>query len=125
VNKLLLPALLAVGLAGCAVKPDTGSAHSSDVLTAEEIQEVPVTTAYDAVRRLRPSWLRVRSAPTARNPVPERPVVYIDGVRSGSVGILRNIRRNHVVRIEYLGPSDATNRFGTGHSGGALLVSTG
>lgn len=126
-RKSTVPALfvLVFGLAGCAVKPESGSARSTDVLTAEELQEVPVTTAYDAVRRLRPTWLRVRSAPTTGNPVPERPVVYVDGMRSGAVGILRNIRRENVVRIEYLDPSDATNRYGTGHTGGALLVTTG
>ena len=124
-----LPVLLALGLAlgftGCAVREDTGSHRSTDVLTAEELREVPVTTVYDAIRRLRPNWLRVRSAPTTGSPVPERPVVYVDGVRAGTVGILRDMRREHAVRIEYLDPSDATNRYGTGHSGGALLVTTG
>ena len=122
-----LPVLLVLlfAAAACAVKSDTGSARSTDVLTAEELREVPVTSVYDAIRRLRPNWLRVRSAPTAGNPVPERPVVYVDGVRAGSVGILRDMRREHVVRIEYLDPNDATNRYGTGHTGGALLVATG
>ena len=122
-----LPVLfvLFLGAAACAVKSDGGSASSSDVLTAEDLRDVPVTTVYDAIRRLRPTWLRVRSAPTTGNPVPERPVVYVDGVRAGTVGILRDMRREHVVRIEYLDPSDATNRFGTGHTGGALLVTTG
>lgn len=125
-RKLSIPLLLLVlGLTACAYKEDTGAARLSDTLTVREIREVPVDNVYDVVRRLRPSWLRVRSAPTPGNPTPERPVVYVDGVQSGSAGVLRNIRRDDVVRLEYLDPNDATNRYGTGHTSGAILVTTG
>lgn len=117
--------LLILGTTACAYKDDSGSQSQPNVLTTRQIQSLPVDNAYDVVRRLRPNWLRVQSAPTARNPTPERPVVYLDGVRSGSVGILRNIEREHVIRLEYLDPTDATQRYGTGHSGGVIRVTTG
>ena len=119
-----LPLLFLLLLVACVARSrQTGP--GSDVLTAEEIASVPATNIYDVVRRLRPQWLRQRSAPTVRDPQPTRPVVYVDGVPQGSVGVLRDYRRENVIRMEFLGPSDATNRFGTGHSGGVILVTTG
>ncbi len=119
-----LPLLFLVLLVACVGRArQTGPGR--DVLTAEEIASVPATNIYDVVRRLRPQWLRQRSSGTPSDPVPVRPMVYVDGVPQGRVGVLRDYRREGVIRMEFLGPSDATNRFGTGHSGGAILVTTG
>lgn len=111
-------------LPSCAIKEEAGSRRSTRVLTAEEIAEAPVTTAYEAVSRYRPQWLRTRSSPTPTNPNPSPPVVYLDGVRLGGLSELERISAGVVERMEYLYPNDATNRFGTGHTGGAILVTT-
>jgi hypothetical protein len=86
--------------------------------------EVPVLTAYEAVHRHRPQWLRTRSSPTPTNPNISPAMVYLDGVRLGDVFELRQIGAQVVERMEYLTPSEATNRFGTNHTGGAILVTT-
>jgi hypothetical protein len=52
------------------------------------------------------------------------PVVYLDGVRVGTLDELRRLRADAVAEMEYLSPSDATNRFGTNHDTGAILVTT-
>ena len=43
----------------------------------------------------------------------------------GGVEELRSIRAEHVVEIRYMSASEATTRFGTGYTGGLILVTTG
>ena len=97
---------------------------SRRVLLGDEIQAVPAANAYEAVSRLRPEWLRRRGQISIRDPGAGEVVVYLDGVRFGGPGALRNIRAESVVHMEYLDASDATTRFGTGHGGGAILIRT-
>lgn len=118
----LLPLLLTV--AACATAPANGPRRSPSVLTADEMAELPVITAYDAIQRMRPQWLSHRSSPTASNPRPDVPIVYMDGVRWGEAYDLRNVRVENIESMRYLNSRDATNRFGIGHTGGAILVTT-
>lgn len=117
----LLP--LALLLVSCATTQG-GSRRSTGALTAEEIGELVVTTAYEAVEQARPQWLRSRSSPSMANPDPMPPVLYVDGLRFSDVDELRRIRADTIERMEFLSPTDATNRFGTNHGGGAILVTT-
>jgi len=59
----LMLALLASGIAmGCASTQSSGGEEGSpDVLTREQIMATETTNLYDAIRRLRPRWLQVRS----------------------------------------------------------------
>ncbi len=119
---LLLP--LALFLLACGTTQGTGPRRLTGVLTADEIGEAAVNTAYEAVQLTRPRWLTRRSSPTMGNPAPTPPVVYLDGIRIGDISELERLRAEVVERMEYLSPSDATNRFGTNHTGGAILVTT-
>jgi hypothetical protein len=118
--------VLLVGLAGCASTGDGERAarQHRNILTEEQIQASQHLTAFDAVRTLRPSWLRDRPL-SVTNPEGAEVVVYVDGVRmTGGVETLRQVRAETVVRMEFMSSSDATTRFGTGHMGGAILIST-
>jgi hypothetical protein len=89
------------------------------VLTAADIARVDARTAYDAIARLRPIFLgSARMTNSAERPV------YVDGIRFGLVEQLRDIPAGTVREIRLLNAVEATNRFGTGHSSGALVVST-
>jgi hypothetical protein len=82
--------------------------------------------ALDVVRRLRPAWLHTRTSPRflgAQEPTP--PVVYVDNVRYGSVQSLAGLSVEVLGEMRYLDAPEATQRFGTGHTGGAILVTTG
>ena len=123
-KRLLALPLLTLVFYACAAASGGGSGGSSSVITAEEIEPLTVTTAYEVVQRLRPQWLNRRSTPTMANPDGAEPVVYLDGMRAGDLDELRRIRAERVTRMEYMRPSDATSRFGTNHTGGAILVTT-
>lgn len=124
----LFSVVLVLILCSCATSGSTGSRGSGNKLTADEIAEVSALTAYEAVEYARPQWLRPRRLRAGATPSmgSDRagPVVYLDGVRVGTPEELRRLRADAVAEMEYLSPSDATNRFGTNHDAGAILVTT-
>lgn len=119
--------LLATALAGCATSgggSGTSARTPRNVLTFEEINELNVATAYEAIQRLRPEYLRSRGATSVRNPAPDYAVVYIDGMRAGGLATLQQIRAIDVQEIRYLSATEATTPYGTGHVGGVIEVTT-
>jgi hypothetical protein len=127
---ILVPLAVATLAAGCAPR-DRGAGGASavgmrDLLTADEIAaRADLPTALDAVRRLRPEFLRHRGATSMRTAAPDPVIVYLNGVNAGGIGILEQIRAIDVIEIRYVNGRDATTRYGTGHGGGVLEVRTG
>ncbi|MDQ7054782.1 MAG: hypothetical protein Q9P14_18540 [candidate division KSB1 bacterium] len=98
-----------------------------NVITAEEIARstanIPMRNAYDVIKYLRPTFLKVRGTTSGvAQAGSTEPVVYVNNVRCGGPRALRNIFVEQIVEIRYLRPGDATMRFGLGHAGGAILV---
>lgn len=120
ISPLILATAIAGVLAACAAGTagGSGSTASRDIITRSQLAEIPESTAYDAIRRLRPRWLRRRGT---RN---ELAVVYQDNFRLGELDQLRSIMIEQVAEIRFISASDATTRWGTGHSGGAIQVIT-
>lgn len=117
---LLVTFALSVGLAGCASGGGGGArpaGATSNRIVQEELEPLGQLDALQAVQRLRSRWLQGRAGIGG-----EPPVLYVDGTRRGAADELRFIRADEVARIDYMSASDATTRFGTGHSGGAILV---
>jgi hypothetical protein len=98
--------------------------RSSDLITAEEIEAASVSNAYDAVARLRPAFLRGRGQSSIQTPGSDLPIVYVNGLRSGTIDHLRNIPAQDVQTIRFISATDATTRYGTGHTGGIIEVTT-
>ena len=90
-------------------------------ITREELDGDAYGNAYQAIQRLRRTWLRqgARTAYHSNN----TPVVYVNGVRMPFTE-LSAISDDHVERISLLSPVDATTRFGTDHASGAIMVVT-
>jgi len=110
-------------LAACAstrVRPS----RSSDLITADEIEAASVSNAYDAIARLRPAFLRGRGQSSIQTPGSDLPIVYVNGLRTGTIEHLRSIPAQDVQQIRYINATDATTRFGTGHTGGVIEVTT-
>jgi hypothetical protein len=93
-----LPLLLACGVSGS--RPGDGPSPRTDVLTRAELSEVGATDAYDAVHRLRPRWLLVRSM---RSFSIETEVVVFQGqLFLGNQDALRRIGIDGIYEMRYL-----------------------
>lgn len=128
-RQFLLPALLVAVTTGCFGSGMAGKASgavSRDLILRDEIVAAPeITNAYEAVRRLRPTFLKQRG-PTSITQADSQPlVVYLNGVPAGGVAFLRTIPATDIRSIRHLNGQDATTRYGTGHGGGVIEVVTG
>ena len=110
------------------VREGTTGRSQGDVLTAEEIATTTALTAYDAISLRRPFFLKSRGTRSLREaPVGqsvEYPVVYLDRMYYGDLESLKNISVTTIDEIRYLDFNAATVQFGTGHSGGIILIIT-
>ena len=103
--------------------PDAPDADEAEVRSypPNEISRAEImergTNAHNAmqlIRRLRHSWLR------------RSPVVYVDNIsRPGGVRARFDIPLGVIRMMEFIGPADATTRWGTGQMGGVIRVVTG
>jgi hypothetical protein len=118
---------LIVAAGGCAGVGAGGSGGAGagggnpNVITRAQLDQLTTNDLYEAVRRLRPTWLTARG-PTTLIGEQAQVVVYVDGTRMGGPTMLRSIDIGGVVSLEYMSPSDATNRYGTDHMAGVIVV---
>ena len=97
----------------------------SDVILPSEIRAIQANTAADAVRQLRPEFLR--STPTnAFSTTPALPSVYLNGRYAGPLDILSTIPVGPIVEIRYARTAAAKSVFGSycACDGGVILVRT-
>ncbi len=122
-RRLALSLAVAFALGACASAGGSASSPRSnpDLITADEIAAAHVLTALDAVRSLRPRFLMSQGGTTRAHAVQ----VMVDDVPRGGAAVLSSINANQVIEIRYLSPGEATMRYGTGYTGGLLLVRTG
>ena len=118
--------LIVLFVAVCQTTPggDREMRSRGDHITQQELQELvdlQVLTARQAIRRLRPTWLRPRSS-TSRGR--HTPVVFRDGMEVGDLTTLDEMDMREIMEFRYLSATDATNRYGTGYPGGVILVAT-
>jgi len=96
------------------------------ILSGDEIAaaHADVTTAYDAVSRLRPNWLAGHGVTSGSNASgTQYAVVFVDGEPYGDINSLRNIPVYHVGDIHYYDVTEAGARFGIrGGSSGVIEV---
>jgi hypothetical protein len=115
--KHLYPIAVAAIL-GCGSSSGTSSQspapRRANLLTAEEIlaAHADVTTAYDALARLRPNWLTSRGPTSFINRGTEFAIVFVDGEQYGTLTSLRNIHASQVADIRYYSSAEAGGRFG-------------
>lgn len=99
------------------VKASKHEKSDSNRLTADEIAASKRPTTYDAVDRLRPSWLR-KDMLTG-----EEVVVYVDEQNIGGGDKLRDIPSVDVAELQYLPHADAVRRWGSDIKGSVIVVS--
>ena len=106
-----------------AARPPRRPRRSYDRIEGEELaqQGTVYADAHALIRALRPNWLRVRPGSITR---PEIVRVYRDGAPVGGVDALRFIQCHTIEYVEHMNGIDATQRYGTDHGSGAILVRT-
>lgn len=115
-----IPALI---LWGCASAGTSPTHADTDVITREQIDAYHGETVYLLIQSLHANWLQGRGQVSLRGAAPVR--VYVDGVpQYDGVQSLEAMRPRDVQEIRYLDARQATTRFGTGHTNGAILVTT-
>ncbi len=120
---LLLVGMVA-GITACGPVRGLPGGRSGTVLTRSQIRSVPDGSAISVLRLLRPRWLEARIQATPSDPNPVYPRVYLDHIFYGEIESLYQIPSNSIERIEFLRALDATTRYGTGHMGGVIRVTT-
>jgi hypothetical protein len=122
-----LSAVLLLGAIGCAsggaATSATAPSGNRDLLLREEMDKGQWANAYEAVRNLRPQWLRVRGRDTITGD-PGGVQVLLDDVRLGGVEVLRTLPISGVVYFQFVDGISASQRWGTGFGNGAIFVST-
>ena len=102
-------------------------------LTRIELDEAgsAMVTAQDAVRLLRPQWLRPPVGDVASSNVfggsgggATEIVLYVDGVRQPDLEVLRMIPAAKLVELRYLDQNRGVQMYGPGHEFGVIEVST-
>jgi hypothetical protein len=120
---------------GCAASSGTSgssnptSSHKANVLTFDEVAtaHADVTTAYDAVARLRPNWLASHGVTSTigGGTDTEYATVFVDGQPYGGIESLRNIPVYHVGEFRYYNITEAGAKYGLrGGSSGVIEVTT-
>ena len=115
--------VLGIVLAACvragAVAPQNGGRY---VIDASELERVPDLTLYEAVRQLRPHFLRSR-AQTAQGRAHYPLNLYVDGDRMESIDDLRRLLAGDALEVRFYEPQLANAHFGRfNNAGGAIAV---
>jgi len=99
-------------------RPTVSTYGTANVLTRTEIHASGVTTAYQALERLRPVFLVSK---VDLSPLSQREV-YLNGVRLGGVAELRLIPASEVQEIRFVRAAEGGGT-GSGRDGAILVIS--
>ena len=123
-NRLLLTGLLVFLAIGCTTSGGGSGEPRRDrnVLTTEDMAPMDSFTAWEAVQRLRPMWMRPGGIRNSANPAGHYPHVFVDGAPYGPMDSLRNFRVANIERMQYINATDATIRYGGQYQGGVILL---
>jgi hypothetical protein len=95
-----------------------------NVITAPELSRSRATSAYDAIRQIRPELLRTRDPGALVYFKASRPLVAVDNTLVGGVEVLRAIPVAKLARIEFVNGWKASKLYGSGFGNGIMLVET-
>ena len=118
---LLAPACTPASMAHSRPTP----ARSARTLTMVEVRRPGIETAFQAIQQFRPTWLNRATWITPgvmTGDVDPYPTVYIGNIWCGGIECLDGIEANCVKEIRYYSPTDATIRWGRGHTSGVISV---
>lgn len=112
--------MVVLALGACASPGGTTRRHAPNTITQEEIDDYRGENVYLLIQSLHSNWLRARGPSASMS---ASVAVYVDKMEQpDGVEALKRLRPQEVLEVAYLDSRAATNRFGTGHSNGAIMV---
>ncbi|HKC45974.1 MAG TPA: hypothetical protein VKB63_00115 [Gemmatimonadales bacterium] len=100
-------------------RPAAAQHYKRNVLTADEIANgAQVTTAYDAVARLRPMWLNPHdmvfrpSGEAGQAVQPAQVRVYLNDFNVGDIDYLKSVAAETVQEMRFLSQNETASRYG-------------
>ncbi|HEX6367927.1 MAG TPA: hypothetical protein VF006_03270 [Longimicrobium sp.] len=117
-QRMLVAALVMTALAACGPAGGAAPGRNARTITEEEIQESPATNLFDAVQRMRPSWL----APKYQGATRGYPAIFVGSQRYGEIDSLRTVELSNVLEVHYFDPIAAASRFGRNVPFGVIQI---
>ena len=99
--------------------------RTSSLIEGPEIEASTALDAYALVQEARPLWLHSRGVVSIQDPTAGVLQVYLNGMQYGDLSRLRELMRTEIREIRFYSAAEAQQRYGTGHAGGVIEVSTG
>ena len=93
---------------------------SRELLGEYEIANAHALTAYEAIMRLRPTYLTWQRVATGN----ERRLVYVDGMLMGGLDVLRTMPAADIHEVRLLTTLSGAFGYPLNNSGGAILITT-
>ena len=93
---------------------------SHDLLGEAEIANAHASTAYEAIVRLRPTFISWQRQTTGN----ERRLVYVDGTLMGGLEWLQAIPATDIHEVRLLTPLTGSGMYPLNNSGGAIIITS-
>jgi hypothetical protein len=108
----------------CAGGPSPGRADrgSGNTLTSAQLAAANSENLYEAIAKLRPSWLTSRGPTSVTDATPTAVDVYMGSNFLGKADYLQQMRVLDVTEVKYWDPGSASARFGMGHPRGVIEI---
>ena len=117
---LVLCAVLALSACGSTGARSAAVRGDRNLITSDELRQGVASNLYEFLESTRPMWLRKRGQSSILNEGDI--VVYLDDNRLGGPETLRSLSTMAAESLRFLDAAAAQQRFGVGHSHGAILV---
>src|SRR2546422_3714468 len=101
------------------------AARNPNLIAREEIEATTALDAYALIQESRPTWLHSRGTVSIRDPGAGTVQVYLNRTQLGDVNRLREMQLSEIRELRFFGAAEAQLRYGPGHAGGVIEVSTG
>jgi hypothetical protein len=117
---LMLSAVFTLAACGSTGARSAAVRGDRNLVTSDELRQGVASNLYEFLESTRPMWLRKRGQSSILNEGDI--VVYLDDNRLGGPETLRSLSTMSMELLRFLDAAAAQQRFGVGHSHGAILV---
>jgi len=102
---------------------ETGATPSDrNIITQAEIAQLPSSSLYDLIQKVRPEFLRSRGTSSFNDTNTEYPVVFVDGRQYGDMASLRTLVSAQISQVRYYDAMAAQAKFGVIKASGVIDV---